>query len=173
MSEWEETCFNCAHSLWTRAACIWARLSRFDINMLSRYNNTLSLLLLHRIHILYTHCRRSTCEPWAINIFQHLRHRNNELYDQCMAKKRKKKEKGFYLFFYHMSWHFVWHLYLVIILTYVCSRGMLQLFDKALIGFLLEICFKFILNGFMTVKHVCESKSQLKSKSQNCLKIPR
>uniref|UniRef100_A0A8C1Z1F4 PH domain leucine-rich repeat-containing protein phosphatase 2 n=1 Tax=Cyprinus carpio TaxID=7962 RepID=A0A8C1Z1F4_CYPCA len=32
---------------------------------------------------------------------------------------------------------------------------MLQLFNKALIGFLLEICFKFILNAFMTVKHVC------------------
>ncbi len=31
----------------------------------------------------------------------------------------------------------------------------LQLFDKALIGFLLEIYFKFTLNAFMTVKHVC------------------
>ncbi len=31
----------------------------------------------------------------------------------------------------------------------------LQLFDKALIGFLLEIHFKFTLNAFMTVKHVC------------------
>ncbi len=31
----------------------------------------------------------------------------------------------------------------------------LQRFDKALIGFLLEIHFKFTLNAFMTVKHVC------------------
>ncbi len=31
----------------------------------------------------------------------------------------------------------------------------LQLFDKAVIGFLLEIHFKFTLNAFMTVKHVC------------------
>ncbi len=43
----------------------------------------------------------------------------------------------------------------MIIFPCVCSRDMLQLFDKALIGFLLEICFKYTLNAFMTVKHVC------------------
>ncbi len=36
----------------------------------------------------------------------------------------------------------------------------LQLFDKSLIGFLLEINFKFTLNAFMTVKHVCVCQNQ-------------
>ncbi len=41
------------------------------------------------------------------------------------------------------------------VLPYLCSRDMLQLFDTALIGFLLEIDFKFTLNAFITVKHAC------------------
>ncbi len=103
-------------------------------------------------------------EHGATNLFQHLRQRHKELYDQCMAKKIKIPGHPFFFFLpYVCSGDILLHLYLVIILPYVCSRDMLQLFAKALIGFLLEIHFKFTLNAFMTVKHVCVSKS----KSQN------
>ena len=57
------------HAVWfcDKAKEICVRADRFALahyfNVLSRYNNSLSLLLLHRIHILHTHCRQSTCEP--------------------------------------------------------------------------------------------------------------
>ncbi len=92
----------------------------------------------------YTYCIRSYAlqteyEPGATNLFQHPRQCYKELYDQCMAKKKKNPGHGIYfLFFCLMS-----------------VLETLQLFDKALIGFLLEIHFKFTLNAFMTVKHVC------------------
>ncbi len=78
-----------------------------------------------------------TYEPGTTNLFQHLRQCHKVLYDQYMAKKNPLTW-GHFLFFCHMpvcSRDILLELYLVIILPYVCSRDMLQLFDKALIGF--------------------------------------
>ncbi len=94
----------------------------------------------------YTYCicsyaLQTEYEPGATNLFQHPRQCYKELYDQCMAKK-KPWTRDF--FFCLMS-----------------VLETLQLFDKALIGFLLEIHFKFTLNAFVTVKHVCVIKIEI------------
>ncbi len=126
-----------------------------------------SVLLLH--HILYMHCRRS------MNLLQQIYfNTRGSATKSCMTNAWQKKISGF-LFFCHMAVleDILLRLYVVIILPYVCSRDMLQLFDKALIGFLLEIHFKFALNAFDCKACLCVSKSWLKSKSQNWSKKSR
>ncbi len=110
----------------------------------------------------YTYCIRSYAlqteyEPGATNLFQHPRQCHKELYDQCMAKKKKNPgHRIYFLFFCLMS-----------------VLETLQLFDKALIGFLLEIHFKFTQCIYDCKACLCVSKSWLKTKSQNWSKKSR
>ncbi len=101
------------------------------------------MLLLHLI--LYTHCRR--CEPGVtkVSTYSIVFGLTQQIYYNTWDSATKSSMTS--------AWHpldtgissflrayvcfrdILLHLYLVIILPYVCSRDMLQLFDKGLIGF--------------------------------------
>ncbi len=55
-----------------------------------------------------------------------------------------------FVWFDYSHIHIIYNIY-ICILPFVCSRDMLQLFGKGLIGFLWK-CFKFTQNAFITVK---------------------
>ncbi len=78
--------------------------------------------------------------------------------------KKKSLTWGHFLFFCHMpvcSRDILLDLYLVIILPYVCSRVMLQLFDKALIVFSFENMFQIHTECIYDCLFLSEYKSYL------------
>ncbi len=110
------------------------------------------------MHILYTHfrrCNKSSSTPEA----------EPQRAGWPMHGKKTNPCTQYLIFICHMS----------VLETFCCTFSdfcitsvleMLQLFNKALICFLLEIHLKFTLNAFMTKACLCASQSWLKSKSQ-------